>query len=244
MREACMMPTPKKASTVAKKQILVVDDERDILDLVKYNFEREGWVVHCVTDGEQALRTVRKATPDLVVLDVMLPGVDGVEVCRALRSDDRTRTVPIVMLTAKSEEADAVLGLGVGADDYVKKPFGVKELVARVKALLRRESRAVESDESSLVRVRNLTIDSVRHEVTVRGEPVQLTLTEFRLLRALAAKPGRVYTRAELIDKAMGQDVVVIDRNVDVHVRALRKKLGAAADDILTVRGIGYKFRE
>src|SRR5262249_42499102 len=142
MREACMMPTTKKAGTVAKKQILVVDDERDILDLVKYNFEREGWVVHCVTDGEQALRAVRKGTPDLVVLDVMLPGVDGIEVCRALRTDDRTRTLPIVMLTAKSEEADAVLGLGVGADDYVKKPFGVKELVARVKALLRRESRA------------------------------------------------------------------------------------------------------
>lgn len=229
---------------MSKKQLLVVDDERDILDLLAYNLEREGFLVQSVTNGEQALQAARRDRPDLVILDVMLPGMDGIEVCRALREDDRTRGIPIVMLTAKAEEGDAVLGLGVGADDYVKKPFGVKELVARVKALLRRDSRAGDAGEEGVVRAGDVVIDAVRHEVKLSGRPITLTLTEFKLLRVLASKPGRVYTRSELIDRVIGADVIVIDRNIDVHIRALRKKLGKSADDILTVRGIGYKFRE
>lgn len=244
MNEARIMRRPGRATVASKKRILVVDDENDILELLRYNLERDGFVVTCVGDGEEALRAARRESPDVVVLDLMLPGMDGIEVCRALRADERTRSVPIVMLTARSEEADVVLGLGVGADDYVKKPFGVKEVVARVKALLRRDTRSAEPEEAGVVRVRDLQIDSVRHEVSVRGKPVELTLSEFKLLRVLASKPGRVFTRTELLDRVIGEDVVVIDRNIDVHIRALRKKLGTVAADILTVRGLGYKFRE
>jgi two-component system alkaline phosphatase synthesis response regulator PhoP len=238
-----MTPPSGKKISMTRKHILVVDDEKDLLELLRYNLEREGYLVRTVTHGEEALRAARQEIPDLIVLDVMLPGMDGIEVCRALREDERTRAVPIVMLTAKSAESDAVLGLGVGADDYVKKPFGVKELIARIKALLRREQRTGDADEGVL-RVRDLVIDSVRHEVTARGQPVSLTLTEFKLLRVLALKPGRVFTRSELLDRVVGDEVIVLDRNIDVHIRALRKKLGRTADEIVTIRGIGYKYRE
>jgi two-component system phosphate regulon response regulator PhoB len=229
---------------VAKEKVVVIEDEPDILEVVRYNLAREHYDVHGVRDGEQGLATVRKQAPDLVILDLMLPGMDGIEVCRRLRADPLTSGIPVMMLTAKGEESDVVLGLGVGADDYVTKPFSPKVLVARVRALLRRGGPKDERAGTDRLVRPGLVIDAARHEVLVDGKPVTLTASEFRLLHFLAAHPGRVFSRDQLLSKVVGDDVIVIERNVDVHVGAVRKKLGSRRECIETVRGVGYRFRD
>lgn len=228
---------------MSKPRVLVVDDEEDILELVRYNLAKEGYRVQCVATGEEALAAARQGVPDLVVLDLMLPGVDGLEVCRILRRDPKTSHVPILMLTAKGEEADVVAGLELGADDYVTKPFSPRVLAARVKAVLRRRS-ALTPEESVTVHARDIVINPQRHEVLVRGKPVTLTYVEFRLLHYLARRPGWVFTRQQIIDNVRGDNYPVTDRSVDVQVVGLRRKLGPCADYIETVRGVGYRFKE
>lgn len=229
---------------MAKESILIIEDEPDIVELVQYNLEREGYRVYSANDGEGGLEEARKRLPDLILLDLMLPQMDGLEVCRELKAADPTKGIPLIMLTAKSEESDVVLGLGMGADDYVPKPFSPRELIARVRAVLRRGSVAQESTGKTLLAVENVLLDTVRHEVTVDGERVPLTRAEFRLLRALMASPGRVYTRSDLVDVITAGESIILERNVDVHTSSLRKKLGTGADIVATVRGVGYKCRD
>lgn len=230
--------------TMADEKILIIEDDSDISELVQYNLEREGYKVVTASDGEVGYTKALQHRPNLIVLDLMLPGMDGLSVCRQLRAHPETKFTPIVMLTAKNEESDVVIGLEMGADDYLSKPFSPKELVARIRAVLRRPSGLPAKNEASLIKVGPLVIDSERHEVTLKGEPLALTLAEYRLLSALVSRPGRVFTREQLLEKITGGEVYVIDRNVDVHIRAIRKKLGDEADFILTVRGVGYKCRE
>ncbi len=225
------------------RRILVIEDDPDILEILEYNLSNEGFTVACARDGEQGLREVAGDKPALILLDLMLPGIPGLEVCRRLRGGDTTRDVPIIIVTAKGEEADAVAGLEVGADDYVTKPFRVRELVARVNAVLRRSSEPGPVDGERLD-AGAIRIDLSRHEVFVAGEPVELTLAEFRLLVALAKQPGRVLPRARLVQQITAGGYQISERNVDVHVAALRRKLGEHSALIGTVRGIGYKFKE
>jgi two-component system phosphate regulon response regulator PhoB len=227
-----------------KSRILVVDDEPDLVELVRHHLAREHYDVVTAADGETGLAEARRKLPDLVVLDLMLPGIDGLEVCRRLRSDARTQHIPIVMLTAKGEESDAVIGLAQGADDYVRKPFGMKELLARIATRLRSAEGKSTGEAQKVLRFGDLVIDSVKHEVALAGQPIQMTVTEFKLLRHLVQNKGRAFTRNELLNAVLGQDAYVIDRNVDVHVATLRKKLGAFGSNIVTLRGLGYKFRE
>ena len=229
---------------MAKPKILVIEDEADILEVITYNLEREGHKVISCRNGEQGLSRIRTDNPDLVILDLMLPGMDGVEVCRQVKSDPVTRAIPVIMVTAKAEESDIVLGLGIGADDYITKPFSPKELVARVKVVLRRGPLREESGGGERVVRGDLTIDLGRHEATVAGQLLTLTPTEMRLLHFLASHPGRVFPRSHLLSRVIGEDAIVTDRNIDVHVRALRQKLGEAADVIETVRGVGYRFAD
>jgi len=224
-----------------KGTILVIDDERDLIELVRYNLEKEGFDVIAATDGQSGLEVVTKHRPDLVVLDLMMPGLDGLQVCQQLRSDPRAGRIPVIMLTAKATEADRVVGLEMGADDYIVKPFSPREVVARVKAVLRRTASQHETRQE--IRHGDLVIDLSGHEVSYRGQRVALTATEFRILEFLAARPGRVFSRDEIIDAALGNETAVFDRTVDVHITAIRRKLGAGADQIETVRGFGYKFR-
>ena len=228
---------------MAKEKILVVDDEEDILELLRFNLSREGCQVFCASSGEEALRLVRSEIPDLMVLDLMLPGIDGLEVARRLKSDPNTKNLPIVMLTAKGEEADIVTGLELGADDYVPKPFSPRILVARVRAVLRRKVKEA-PEETLVIRIHDLVIDPRRHEVLVKGEPVELTFTEFRILNYMARRPGWVFTRFQIVDAVRGEDYPVTDRSVDVQIVGLRKKLGSAGKYIETVRGVGYRFKE
>jgi two-component system alkaline phosphatase synthesis response regulator PhoP len=228
---------------MGKESILVVDDEEDILELVEYNLCKEGYIVSCVTTGEEALVHAREKKPDLIVLDLMLPGVDGLEVCRRLRSAADTARIPIVILTAKGEEADIVTGLELGADDYVTKPFSPRVLLARVRTVLRR-NRAEVPSETDIVVTNEITIDPGRYIVRVDGKQVDLTLTEFRILHTLARRPGWVFTRYQLVEAARGEDTEVTDRSVDVHIVSLRRKLGRAGKYVETVRGVGYRFRE
>ena len=225
---------------MSKPAILVVDDEEDIRELVELNLSREGYSVLTCETGEQALEQAAKEMPDLIVLDLMLPGIDGLEVCRRLKADPKTRRIAVVMLTAKGEEADIVTGLELGADDYVTKPFSGKVLVARVRRLLRRQKD--EADERAVVSIHELTIDPGRHEVLVAGQAVAMTLTEFNILHLLARRPGRVFTRYQIVDSIHGSDYLVTDRAVDVQIVSLRKKLGPCAKYIDTVRGVGYRF--
>ncbi|MBN1827022.1 MAG: response regulator transcription factor [Candidatus Eisenbacteria bacterium] len=227
-----------------KPHVVVIEDEPDIVEVIAYNLSREGFIVSPVLNGEEGLRKVRKEAPDLVLLDLMLPGIDGVEICKKLKSDPGTRGIPVIMVTAKGDESDVVLGLGVGADDYLTKPFSPKELVARVKAVLRRGPVKEGVSGETRIRVRNVVIDVGRHEITIGGERVDFTHTEFRLLGVLASRPGWVFSRYELLNQVVGPDTVVIDRSVDVHVNSIRKKLGRHRDLIQTVRGAGYKFLE
>jgi two-component system phosphate regulon response regulator PhoB len=232
-----------------RKRILVVDDERDLVDLISYNLQRNGFEALTAYSGSDALAIAQRETPDLIILDLMLPGIDGTEVARRLKGDARTQNIPIIMLTAKAEETDVVVGLTLGADDYVTKPFSMKILLARLTTVLRRAelggaAAATPGDPGGLLKAGPLTIDPAKHEVTIDGEPVRLTLTEFRLLAALVAARGRVLTRDQLMDKAMGTDVFVTDRAIDVHVTAIRKKLGDANWLVHTVRGVGYRLQE
>lgn len=233
------------APTRGRKRVLVVDDERDLVDLITYNLGRNGYDFLSAYNGGDAIELAQREQPDLIVLDLMLPGLDGTEVARRLKSDPRTTAIPIIMLTAKSEETDEVVGLTIGADDYITKPFSVKVLMARVTTVLRRsDSSQTPAEENGSLKAGPLSIDTARHEVTVDGELVKLTLTEFKLLTALLGARGRVLTRDQLMDKAMGTDVFVTDRAIDVHVTAIRKKLGTAHWLIHTVRGVGYRLQE
>jgi two-component system alkaline phosphatase synthesis response regulator PhoP len=232
---------------MAKERLLVVDDEEDILELIKFNLEREGYIVSCAASGEGALQIAKSEIPDLIVLDLMLPGIDGLEVARQLKNEPETRGIPIVMLTAKGEETDIVAGLELGADDYITKPFSPRVLVARVRAVLRRNSRGKAKDypaEAKVLRIQDLIIHPGRREVLVSGSPVQLTFTEFGILNYLAQRPGWVFTRNQIVDAVRGEDYFVTDRSVDVQIVGLRKKLGAAGKYIETVRGVGYRFKE
>jgi DNA-binding response OmpR family regulator len=231
-------------AVATKKRVLVVDDERDLVDLITYNLGRNGYTVLPAFDGLAALEIARREVPDLILLDLMMPGLDGTEVARRLKADSRTATIPIIMLTARGEETDVVVGLTLGADDYVTKPFSMKILLARLGTVLRRAEATVAPSEGGILRAGPLTIDSAKHEASVDGEPIKLTLTEFKLLSALVNARGRVLTRDQLMDKAMGTDVFVTDRAIDVHVTAIRKKLTSAAWLVHTVRGVGYRLQE
>jgi two-component system alkaline phosphatase synthesis response regulator PhoP len=225
------------------QQILVIEDEEDILEVITYNLTKERYQVLGVTSGEDGLKSARDNPPNLIVLDLMLPGIDGLEVCKILKHDSRTQNIPVVMLTAKGEETDIVTGLELGADDYITKPFSPKVMIARVRALLRR-TVAEPISETDTIRVHDVVITPRRHEVLVSGKSVTLTLTEFKILHTLARKPGWVFTRYQIVNATRGETTVVTDRSVDVQIVGLRKKLGPAGKYIETVRGIGYKFME
>lgn len=227
---------------MAKEKILIVEDEEDILELVRYNLAKEGYQIDGVMSGEDALQKVKKETYDLIVLDLMLPGVDGLDVCKILKHDPLTAPIPVIMLTAKGEEADIVVGLELGADDYITKPFSLRVLIARIKAVLRRGYRE-DHDDSSAITIGELHIDPSRYEVRVQEKPVQLTTTEFGILLYLARRPGWVFTRYQIIDAVKGEDYIVTDRAVDVQIVSLRKKLGVLGHFIETVRGVGYRFK-
>jgi two-component system, OmpR family, alkaline phosphatase synthesis response regulator PhoP len=229
---------------MAAEKILVIEDEEDILALVHYNLAREGFQVSCATSGEEGLRLVEEQ-PDLILLDLMLPGIDGLEVCRRLRGGEAAAGLPIIMMTAKGEESDVVAGLELGADDYVTKPFSPKILLARVRAVLRRRARAGEvQEEPDQLSHGELVIHPGRNEVLVAGKPVELTFTEFRVLHFLASRPGWVFTRYQIVNAVRGEDYAVTDRAVDVQVVGLRKKLGPCGALIETVRGVGYRFKD
>lgn len=233
---------PVGHDVMGNEHILVVEDERDLREVLSYNLGREGYRVTAASTGSDGLERARSKKPDMILLDLMLPDIDGLEVCRLVRQDPHISSTPIIMLTAKGEETDVVVGLGVGADDYVPKPFSVKELIARVKAVLRRGMRTGEEVDRRPVQRGALTIDPARHEVEVDGETPRFTATEFRLLHFLALRPGRVYERDTLLRRVLGDDAIRVERNIDVHVRAIRKKLGAHRDLIETVRGVGYRL--
>ncbi len=221
----------------------MVDDEEDILELLRFNLSGEGFDVSCAATGEEALKLARSENPALILLDLMLPGIDGLQAARRLKEDEVTRPIPIVMLTARGEEADIVTGLEIGADDYVTKPFSNKILLARLRAVLRRKGREPSDEGTPLVKG-DLVIHPGRHEVLVKGKPVQLTYSEFGILNYLARRPGWVFTRSQIVDAVRGDDYFVTDRAVDVQMVGLRKKLGAAAKHIETIRGVGYRFKE
>jgi len=228
---------------MSKQTVLVVEDEQDIAELVSYHLGREGYQVLVAGTGEEGLKLARAKRPALVVLDLMLPGLDGLEVCKQLRSDPTTQQMAVLMLTAKGEESDIVVGLQLGADDYVTKPFSPKVLVARVKALLRRKAETVPDDTSNIT-IHELAIHPGRREVLVRGKPVTLTYTEFGVLHLLARRPGWVFTRTQIRDTTRGEDSISTDRAVDVQIVSLRRKLGPAGKYVETVRGVGYRFKE
>jgi two-component system, OmpR family, alkaline phosphatase synthesis response regulator PhoP len=225
-----------------KERILIVDDEEDVLELVRYNLDKEGYKVETAITGEQALAKARTKLPDLIILDLMLPGIDGLDVCKKLKSDSKTQNVPIIMLTAKSEESDIVAGLELGADDYVTKPFSPKVLIARVRRALQ---RPITRDlEKNTVRADEMTIDPSRREVLIKNKPVELTFTEFNILYTLAKRPGQVFTRYQIVDAIHGEDYLVTDRAIDVQIVSLRKKLGTYEKYIETVRGVGYRLKD
>jgi DNA-binding response OmpR family regulator len=223
--------------------IVVVEDEQAIQDVIAYNLRREGYEVLLAGHGNKGLALIQSKRPALVILDLMLPGIDGLSICQQLRADPKTRSIPLMILSAKEEESDIVIGLSLGADDYLAKPFSPREMLARVKALLRRAntSRSVSDD---YIQVGPLAIDFSRFEAKLSGQPLKLTATEFKLLAELAGHPGRALTREHLLNRAVGDAVVVVDRNIDVHIRSVRKKLGDQAAMIETVRGLGYRFVE
>jgi two-component system phosphate regulon response regulator PhoB len=226
-----------------KEKILAVDDEEDIRELLRYNLSIEGYSVIDAPSGERALELVKKESPDLILLDLMLPGMDGLEVARHLKNNAETKSIPIVMLTAKGEEVDIVTGLELGADDYITKPFSPKVLIARIRAVLRRQSTMI-SDDGSIIKMHDLVIHPGRHEVLVSDKPVQLTITEFGILNFLIRRPGWVFTRSQIVDAVKGDSYFVTDRSVDVQIVGLRRKLGDAGKYIETVRGVGYRFME
>ena len=226
-----------------KKKILVVDDERDLVDLIGMNLLRQGYEAVTAHDGKVGLEMARKLAPDLILLDLMMPGLTGQEVATRLKGEPQTANIPVLMLTARGEETDIIVGLSLGADDYVTKPFSMKVLMARIAAVLRRKAATAEAGQQILSNG-PMVIDEARHEVTLEGRPITVTPTEFKLLTALALARGRVLSRDQLTDRVMGSEVYVTDRAIDVHVTAVRKKLGDYQWMIHTVRGVGYKLLE
>lgn len=227
-----------------KKHIAVVDDEPDIVELIQYNLEKEKYNVSPFYDGESFLNFLKDNSPDLVILDLMLPSIDGLEVCRRIRSsNEKISTMPIIMLTAKGSEVDKIVGLEIGADDYIVKPFSPRELIARVKAVLRR-TNAKNEVNGKIIKIGSLTIDADRYEAMINTEKIELTTTEFNILLILVSKPGWVFSRNKLLDMLWGEDKIVLDRTIDVHIQKLRKKLGQLGDHIKSVHGVGYKFEK
>ncbi|RLC25027.1 MAG: DNA-binding response regulator [Deltaproteobacteria bacterium] len=229
---------------MAKEIILIVDDEEDIIELIKYNLKNEGYSILTAMTGEQAIKTARQSRPDLIVLDLMLPGIDGLEVTKYLKNYEQTRDIPIVMLTAKGEESDIVTGLELGANDYISKPFSPKVLVARIRAILRRRKKNSTDPQDRIKHEGDMIIDPARHVVSIEGNPLDLTLSEFELLSFLADKKGWVFTRGQIVDAIRGENYAVTERSIDVIIVGLRKKLKNYASIIETVRGVGYRFRE
>lgn len=223
-----------------RPKIAIIEDESDILDVITYNLEREGYEVCAARHGDEALNLVRNQMPSLVILDLMLPGTDGLTVCRQLKTDTATVDIPIIILSAKAEENDVIIGLGMGADDYLAKPFSPRELVARVRSVMRRGAQRPEPPPDRLTHG-ELTVDTSKHEVTLAGKRIDLTATEFKILHQLASHPGRALTREQLLDRL---GTVIVDRNIDVHIRSIRKKLGDTTKLIETVRGVGYRLAE
>jgi len=228
---------------MAKEKILVIEDDEDILELMVHNLSREGFIVTGATNGEAGLRKLQNEEFNLVILDIMLPGIDGLEVCKTIRQNASLKHLPIIMVTAKGEESDVVAGLELGADDYIIKPFSPRILVARLKSILRRRSRESTDDKTPMT-INNLVIHPGRHEVLVNGKPIELTHMEFRVLQFLASRPGWVFTRYQIMDNVRGDNYPVTDRAVDVIIVGIRKKLGEAGDLIETVRVVGYRFKE
>ena len=228
---------------MAHESILIVDDEEDILELLRYNLAKEGYRVTSAASGEEAVKTGKAILPDLILLDLLLPGMDGLEVCRVFKGEARTRPIPIIMLTAKGEEADVVAGLELGADDYVTKPFSPRVLLARIRVALRRRATTPPTETAPL-KVHQLRIDPGRHEVLLEGRPLDLTVMEFQLLHLLARRPGWVYTRSQIVQGVHGDDYAVTERSIDVHLVGLRKKLGPFGKYLETVRGIGYRLKD
>ena len=228
---------------MSRQSVLVVEDEEDIMEVIRFNLEKEGYEVHQALSGEKALQVIENNLPSLVLLDLMLPGINGLDLCRIFKQNDRTKAIPVIMLTAKSEDADIVAGLEMGAEDYITKPFSPRVLLARVRTVLRRRETGVK-DDSSVIQVDGMQIHPGRHEVTMGENVVDLTPSEFRILHYLARRPGWVYSRDQIIDAIRGNGYVVTDRAIDVQVVGLRKKLGDYGKFIETVRGIGYRFRD
>jgi two-component system phosphate regulon response regulator PhoB len=227
---------------MSKAKVLIIEDDRSLAEVVAYNLKQAGYDVLLAHDGQDGLNQAQIKTPDIVILDLMLPVIDGLDVCRRLRADPATRDILILMLTAKAEESDELIGFSMGADDYVSKPFSVKVLLERIKALRRR--RTADPSSEDVMTCHGITVDRMRYRATAHGSALNLTRSEFRLLDTLIRQPGRVFQRAELIDSALGEDTMVMERTIDVHIRALRRKLGKNADVIETVRGVGYRFRD
>lgn len=228
---------------MSKGIVCIVEDEEDIREILEIQLKREGYTPLTAETGEKGLRMIREHMPQLVLLDVMLPGMDGFDVCRALRSEKSTREIPVIMLTARGEEADIVTGLEIGADDYITKPFSPRVVLSRIKSVLRREQRSNE-DPNGFLEYGKIVVDQPRHLVKVNGGPVDLTATEYKLLVFLAKRPGWVFTRQQIVDNVRGEDYAVTERSVDVQVVGLRRKLGDQADLIETVRGVGYRAKE
>lgn len=226
-----------------RNKIVVIEDEPDIMEIVSYNLKREGYSVIGVNRGDAALNIIRNESPNLVILDLMLPGMDGLSICQQMKSDPIVRDIPVIIISAKGEESDIVIGLELGADDYLAKPFSPRELLARVKVVLRRGPVADEHSKQRIV-IQGLVIDLARHEVKISGEIKDLTATEFKILHQLASQPGRAFTREQLLNRVVGPGVVVVDRNIDVHIRAVRKKLGDYSTLIQTIRGVGYRLAD
>jgi two-component system phosphate regulon response regulator PhoB len=226
-----------------KAKILIVEDDRDIAELIQYNLAKEGYTVSVADNGEKGYKAAKTSLPDLIVLDIMLPGMDGLEICKLLKADPKTQGIPVVMLTAKSEESDVVTGLELGAEDYIAKPFSPKVLVARLRTVLRRKNKKAEASGETL-KIHDLVINPGRHELLLAGKPVDLTFTEFKMLQLLASRPGWVFSRYQIVEAVRGEDYSVTDRAVDVQIVGLRKKLGRAGKYIETVRGVGYRFKE
>ncbi|MEO0083782.1 MAG: response regulator transcription factor [candidate division WOR-3 bacterium] len=224
------------------KLIAVVDDEQDIVDLITHHLEKEHFKVEAFYDGESILEYTKKHKPDLIILDLMLPGIDGLEVCKSLKKDDVTNSIPIIMLTAKSSETDKIVGLELGADDYITKPFSPRELVARVKSVLRRLETKLQ--QAKVIKIDGLVIDLSKFQVMVNKKKINLTATEFKLLSVLASRSGWVFNRQQLLDEIWDYDRVILDRTIDVHIRNLRKKLGQYGSYIKSLRGFGYKFEK
>ncbi len=239
--EAAVVRSDSVQLSLTRPRVLIIEDERALTKVLSYNLEREGYEPTVAHDGQEGLRKAQTLLPDLIILDLMLPVLDGLEVCRQLRSGEHTRDIPILMLTAKAEESDQLIGFSLGADDYVTKPFSTKVLMQRIKALQRRTDSGTEPAE--VIDHLGVRIDRVKHRATVQGKELSLTPTEFRLLECLLRQPGRAFTRHQLMDAAIGEGTLVLERTIDVHVKTLRRKLGDA-NLIETVRGIGYRFRE